>query len=206
MSAPVSTLPLEDSQSTLRIKRLSRLAFMVFGMMKERWHGGTNTEFDGIESADLIAALRVCCAYTDHMDCLNVDDLYDFKIDGMDGHNYIIRFSLFGPGFSIHAARVRLTKLSMSGGQDNSSSMTMEVLDVLEEYSKRIKLDKVTTDQAFFVGMSLIIGLMDIANDDDDRLQPLIRMITPTRQELREIRAKLPPSSTNYDEEGDQPF
>jgi hypothetical protein len=53
--------------------------------------------------------------------------------------------------------------------------------------------------------MSLIIGFMDTP-DDDERLQPLIRMITPSRQELREIRAKLPPSSTNYDEEEDQPF
>jgi hypothetical protein len=205
MSATVSSSPLDDSQTNSRTKRLSRLAFMVFTLMKERWQGGTITEFDGIENAGLIEALRACSAYTGHIDCVNVDDLYDFKIEGIDGHNYIIRFSLFGPGFSVHAARVRLTKLSMPGSQENGVTMTMEVLDVLEEYSKRIKLGKATTDHAFLVGMSLIIGFMDIPGDDE-QLKPLIRMISPSRQELREIRAKLPPSSTNYDEEGDQPF
>jgi hypothetical protein len=199
MSTTVSSLSLEESQTTLRTKRLSRLGLMVFTLMKERSLGRTVKEFDGTENEGLIEALRACSVYTEQIGCLNVDDLYDFKIEGIDGYSYLIRFSLFGPGFSVHAARVRLTKLSMPSRQENGSSMTMEVLDVLEEYSRRIKLGKATTDQAFLVGMSLIIGFMDTP-DDDERLKPLIRMITPGRQELREIRAKLPSSSTNYDE------
>ncbi len=42
--------------------------------------------------------------------------------------------------------------------------------------------------------------------DEDARLARLAAEVMPTPEELRKLRAKLPPSTINYDEEGDQPF
>jgi hypothetical protein len=41
---------------------------------------------------------------------------------------------------------------------------------------------------------------------EDARLARLAEQIAPSREELREIRAKLPPSTINYDEEGEMPY
>lgn len=41
---------------------------------------------------------------------------------------------------------------------------------------------------------------------EDARLLRLAERITPRREELREIRAKLPPSSISYDDEGEMPY
>jgi hypothetical protein len=82
-------------------------------------------------------------------------------------------------------------------------------MDVLKDYSKSLNLGNVTTDRAFLVGMSLVISFMDDRDDDPDetaRLAPLSALVMPTDDELREIRAKLPPSSINYDEEEDLPY
>ena len=86
---------------------------------------------------------------------------------------------------------------------------THHTLNRLKEHSKQLKLGRVTTDRAFLLGMSLVIGFMDDPvqdQDEDARLAPLLAQITPTDDELREIRAKLPPSTINYDDEGDQPY
>jgi len=42
--------------------------------------------------------------------------------------------------------------------------------------------------------------------NEEARLALLSAQIMPNDNELREIRTKLPPSSINYDEEGDQPY
>lgn len=41
---------------------------------------------------------------------------------------------------------------------------------------------------------------------EDARLARLAAEIAPRREELREIRAKLPPSSIHYDDEGEPPY
>ena len=72
------------------------------------------------------------------------------------------------------------------------------------------KLGKMTTDRAFLIGMSMVISFMDDgdegSDEEDARLAPLLALTMPTAAELREIRAKLPPSTINYDDEGEQPF
>ena len=207
--------PLDESQVAARIRRIARLALMVFEFTHARHFGGTSHEFDDVEDADLIAALRACCFYTKHISCISTvfdrpDEPFFIEIHGIDGHRYIIGFSLLGPGFSVHAARVRVTTLSLlAPREDTEGGGTNHTLEVQQDYSKRLKLGKVTIDRAFLVGMSLVIGFMDDKDDDpdeDDRLAPLMAQVMPTTEELREIRAKLPPSSINYDEEGDQSY
>ena len=44
------------------------------------------------------------------------------------------------------------------------------------------------------------------SEDEDARLARLAAEVMPRPEELRQLRAKLPPSSIDYDEEGDQPF
>ena len=203
VTASESLPPLGEPQATARRKRLAHLARMVFDLMRERYQGGTNHEFDGIENAGLIDALRVCSSYTDQIGCLNYEDSLVIQLEGIDGHDYIIQFSLFGPEFSVHASRVRVTKLPLLVGPEGRVDSTFHTLDVLQEYSRRLKLGATTTDRAFLVGMALVIGFMDDQGDDPDedaRLAPLLAQITPTDDELSEIRAKLPPPSINYGE------
>jgi hypothetical protein len=209
VTASESLTPLGEPQATARRKRLAHLARMVFHLMRERFQGGTDHEYDGIENAGLIDALRVCSSYTDQIGCLNYEDSLVIQLEGIDGHDYIIHFSLFGPGFSVHASRVRVTKLPLLVGPKGQVESTFHTLDVLQEYSRRLKLGAMTTDRAFLIGMSIVIGFMDEQGEDqgeDARLAPLVAQVMPTSDELREIRAKLPPSSINYDEEGDLPY
>jgi hypothetical protein len=200
--------PLGESQAAERRKRLADLALMVFELTSERYQGRKNPMFDGVENADLIDALRACSYYTDQIHCLVFDDSLVVQVEGIDGHSYIAKFSLFGPGISVQAGRVRVTKLPLVGreGQDD---VTYNTIDVLEEHSKRLKFGRITTDRAFLIGMSLVISFMDDEEDDPDedaRLEPLSALVMPSDDELREIRAKLPPSTINYDEEGDLPY
>jgi hypothetical protein len=69
---PIMSSPLTEPQMAARRKRkrIAGLALIVFVLMRERYQGGTNHEYDGVESADLIAALRVCSSYTDQISCL----------------------------------------------------------------------------------------------------------------------------------------
>jgi hypothetical protein len=209
--ASESSSPIGEPQAAERRKRLRHLAWMVFNLMRERFRflGGINHEFDGVEDAGLIDALRACSHYTQQIACSNYDELYVIQVNGIDGHVYIIQFLLFAPGISVHAARVRVTSLPLVG-QDGQVDSTYNTMDVLQEYSKRLKLGKVTIDRAFLIGMSLVISFMDDQDDDPDedaRLAPLTALVMPTEEELREIWAKkLPPSTINYDDEGDQPF
>ena len=201
--------PLDESQVAARIRRIARLTLIVFKLTRARRLGGTNNEFDDVENAELIAALNACCFYTTYASCLsnifdNPDEPFYIEIHGIDGHRYIIGFSLLGPGVSIHAARVRVTTLSLlASREDKEGGGTNHTFEVQQDYSKRLKLDKVTTDRAFLIGMSLVIGFMDEQDDDPDedaRLAPLLAQITPTDDELSEIRAELPPPSINYGE------
>lgn len=207
VTASESSSPLDEPQMAARRKRIARLALMVFELMGERHLGGTIHEFDGVEGADLIAALRVCSSHVNHISCLPFDNSFAIEIEGIDGHSYIIEFSLLRPGFSVHAARVRVTRLSIPAGPEGQEDTSSRTFDILEGYSERLKVDGVTADRAFLVGMSMVIGFIDPEGEDqDERLQPLVQMVAPRREELRRIRAKLPPTSINYDEEGDQPF
>lgn len=45
-----------------------------------------------------------------------------------------------------------------------------------------------------------------LSEGEDARLSRLAEEIALSREELRQLRAKLPAPSTSYDEEGDQPF
>jgi hypothetical protein len=203
-----SLSPLGEPQASSRKKRLSRLTRIVFELMGERYHGVTNPEFDGVEDAALLNALRVCSLYTDLIGCSDYGDRFVVEIEGIDGHNYIIQFLIFSPEISVHASRVRVTNLPQVGRAGRVESTYIRK-DVLDEYTKRLKLGGVTTDRAFLVGMSLIIGFMDDQDDDPDedaRLEPLSALVRPTDDELREIRAKLTPSTINYDEEGELPY
>ena len=208
ITASETSSPLGESQAAARRKRLSHLVLMVFKLMAEwRYQGGKNHEFDGVEDPNLIDALRVCSSYTKQIGILGFSDPV-VKVDGIDGHEYIIQFSIFGPGLSVHAARVSVTSLPLVVGEGHVDS-TFHTMDVLQDYSQRLKLGKITTDRAFLIGMSLVISFMDDEDDDPDedaRLAPLSALVMPTDDELREIRAKLPPSTISYDEEGDQPY
>src|SRR4051812_26441301 len=209
-SVPESSSPHAEPQMAARRKRIAGLALIVFELMKERYQGGINHEYDGVESADLIAALRVCSSYTDQISCLPPDDPWDpfvIEIQGVDGHNYIIQFSLAGPGIFVHAARVRVTNLSLLAGPKDQEDSRNTTFAILQDYSERLKLGKVTADQAFLIGISLIIGFIDQEREErNEGLDSLLKLITLRREELRQIRSKLPLSTTNYDEEGDQPF
>lgn len=203
-TAPGPISPLGEPRMAARRKRLAHLAFMVFTLMRERFQGGTITEFDGVESADLIDALRACSSYTNQIDCLDFDDHFVIQIQGIDSNNYIIKFTLFDPEFSLLAARVAIRKLSLIAGLEHSSHHTMDILD---DYAVRLKLGGVTADRAFLIGISHIIGFIDHGGEgEDDRLTRIAAAITPRREELRRLRSKLPPPSINYDDEGDQAY
>ena len=200
--------PRDEPQMTARRRRIAHLARIVFDLMKERYLGGTNHEFDNDEDPGLLAALRACSLYTEQIGCLNLDEpLFNVEVEGIDGHHYIIRFSLFGPDISLHAARVGITKLSLPTSDEISSYNT---IDIIQEYSMRLKLARVTADRAFLVGMSLVIGFMDDRGgdeqEDDDRLAPLLAQVMPTDDELREIRAGLPAPAIHCDEDEDLPY
>jgi hypothetical protein len=183
---------------------------MVFDLMGERvrYAGGKNIGFDGVEDAALIDALRACSSSIDQIGCLDFGDPLVLQVDATDGHSYIVQFSLIEPGFSVRASRVRITTLPLVGHGGEVDS-TYHTLDILDDFSQQLTLDNVSTDRAFLIGMSLAIGLMDDQADDsneDGRLVPLVALVMPNDDELREIRTKLPPSSINYDDEGDQPY
>ena len=152
--------------------------------------------------------MRACGYYTDQIHCLVFDDSLVVQVEGIDSHSYIMKFSLLGPGISVQAGRVRVTKLPLVG-REGRVDVTYNTIDVLEEHSKRLKFGRITTDRAFLIGMSLVISFMDDDEDDPDedaRLEPLSALIRPTDDEWREIRAKKHSSTINYDEEGEQPF
>jgi hypothetical protein len=176
-----------------RRNRLANLALMVFDLMIERYQSGILRKYDDVESSGLIDALRVCSHYMDQITCLPSDDLCVIEIKGIDGHSYTLQFRLHGPGFSLHAARVRVTELSLRTASPGQVSATWRRLDLLDDHSERAKLSKVTVDRAFLIGMSMVIGLMDEQGDDqDEQLRPLVQMITPSREELRRMRESSP--------------
>jgi hypothetical protein len=199
--------PTGESEVAERRQRLDRLAWMVFEFITERRDGETNHEFDGIEDAGLIAALRVCGFYTEQIGVLDFGDSLVVQVDGIDGHSYISQFSLLGAGISVHSARVRVTKSPLEGRMDR----TYNRMQILGEHSMRLKYSKLTTDRVFLIGMSLVISFMededDGSDEEDARLAPLSALVMPTAEELREIWAKkLPPSTINYDDEGEMPY
>jgi hypothetical protein len=186
--ASESTSPLSESQAAVQRKRLSHLVSMVFKLMTEwRYQGGKNHEFDDVEDPNLIDALRVCSSYTKLVGFLDFSDPA-VKVDGVDGHEYIIEFSIFGPSISIHAARVRVTSLPLVVGEGHVDRID-HTMDVLQEHSRRLKLGQITTDRAFLIGMSLVISFMDDEDDDQDkdaRLAPLLAQAMPTDVEAQE--------------------
>jgi hypothetical protein len=202
--------PIGESQAAERRERLDHLAFMVFNFITERHGGGTDQEFEDVEDAGLIAALRVCAYYTEQIGCLDFGDAVVVQVKGIDGHEYIIQFSLLESRHSIHVARVQVTKRPMVGREGQAES-TYNRMNVLHEPSMRLKLSKLTTDRAFLIGMSLFISFIDDgdegSDEEDVRLAPLLALTMPTPDEWREIRAKkLPPSTINYDDEGEMPY
>ena len=198
--------PLDEPQIVARRKRIAHLAGIVFELMKERDQGGTNHEFDNDEDPGLIAALRACSLYTNQIGSLNFNEtLFAVEIEGVDGQPYLIRFSIAGPGIIVYGARVGLAE---SEPNVSEVRITHTNFDVMPGYSTRLKLGGTSTDQAFLVGMSLVIGFMDDRGDDEEddaRLAPLLARVMPTNEELRQIRAELPDSFINYDEEGELP-
>ena len=209
IAASESRPPLGESQTAGRGERLAHLAWMVFTFITERHLGVTNQDFDGAEDPGLIAALRVCGFYAEKIGCLDYGDTLVVQVDGIDGHPYIIRFSLFDADFSVHVARVKVTS-SPVVGPEGLVDDTYNRMNILDGHSKRLKLGKLSTDRAFLIGMSMVISFMDDQDDDPDedaRLAPLSAMVRPTDAELREIWAKkLPPSTINYDDEVDMPY
>ncbi len=206
--SPEASAPLDEPQMASRRQRIAHLALMVFELMKERYQGGTSHEFDQVEEADLLTALRACSWHTDEIGCFNFDELFVIQIKGIDGHDYMIQFSLLGPPFSVHAARVRIAKLSLSDREGGEHS-THNTMNVIPEYSKRLKLNGVTTERTFLVGMALVIGLMDDQGDDPDeaaRLAPLSNLLMPNEEEFREIRAKVAPPSLDYGDDEELPY
>lgn len=201
-----SAAPLGESQIAARRKRLADLALIVFELITERHllersPTMARRTFEG-EEAKLIEALRSCSQFTNSITCLPFDNLFVVQIRGVDGHDYIVQFPHHGPGFSLHASRVRVMKLSLAAvpmGEEGASSMT---LDILDDHSERIKLGGVTTDRAFLVGMSMVIGLMDERGEDEDEtLSPLVQFITPTREELRQRRENSTPPIIELDDD-----
>lgn len=53
--------------------------------------------------------------------------------------------------------------------------------------------------------MSLFVRRPSV-EDEDARLARLAAEVMPRPEELRKLRTKLPPSTINYDEEGEQPY
>jgi hypothetical protein len=210
ITAAESPHPLGESQTNERKERLVHLTWIIFNLMAERHLGEMNHEFDGVEDASLIDALRVCAYYSNQIGCSDFGDTLVVHVKGIDGHEYIIQFSLLEPRHSILVARVHITKLPMAGREDQVES-SYNRMNVLQQRSKRLKFSGLTTDRVFLIGMSLVISFMDDEDDgsdeEDARLAPLSALVRPTDEELREIWAKkLPPSTINYDDEVDMPY
>ena len=209
--------PIGESLQVARSNRISELSNMVFRLAPERFLGGTNHDFDDVEPQDLIAALRICGFYMIPVHVYTNNNLKNVRVQGNDGNHYIAEFSIREPLINLHVSRIRLASLALDpdpaplvgSGFKMREIEIVDRVDVIPEYSTRLSLSGVTADQAFLVGMSLIISLMDDQDDDSEeeaRLAPLLAMVMPTAEELREIRAGRPASTINYDEEGDQPF
>ena len=212
MSMPAfeSPFPPGELREAERRVRLYNLAFIVFRLAAERSLGVINHEFDGVEDADLIDALRACSLYVERIGCLDFDDFF-VELEGVDGHKYLFQFSFSESGVTIGASRVSISTstLGISDGPGSWLERTGNRVKPLDGYTLRLDLGRVTTDRAFLVGMALVIGFMDETGDDPDedaRLAPLVALVMPTSEEWREIRARRTPSAINSDEEGDMAY
>jgi hypothetical protein len=210
--------PIDESLQVARSDRISKLSEIVFGLAPERFLGGTNHEYDDVEPAGLIAALRACGYYMIPRAAFTKDDGKIVQIKGNDGNHYIAEFSIRDPSIVVHVARIHLASLSLDPDPEPLAGpgfrmreiQIVDRMDVIPEYSMRLNLGSVTADRAFLIAMSVVISFMDDQDDDPDedaRLAPLTALVRPTDDELREIWAKkLPPSSINYDDEVDMPY
>ncbi len=211
MSMPAfeSPSPTGELQAAERRMRLADLALIVFTLAAERSLGVINQEFDGVEDAALIDALRACSSYIERIGCLEIGDAFFIELEGVDGHQYFFQVSFSDSGVTVGVSRVSIRTLKTIVGPESRVEETFNSVRSLDDCHSRLNLGRVTTDRAFLVGMALVIGFMDETGDDPDedaRLAPLVALVMPTSEEWREIRARRTPSAINYDEEGELPY
>jgi len=203
--APDAIPPPSEHRAAARRKRLFQLQRIVWELMFERFRKVTLRDYDDSENADLIAALRACSLYIEQIEFIGWLEPLVFHINGVDGHEYIINFELMESGFRLFSARGESNFLTLDTekwGHENFKQTTFrEKAGFVEE----VTLGDVTVDRAFLVGMSMVIGLMDPRGDDeDDRLMPLVKQITPTTEELDAIASKAPSPTVVLDD--DDPY
>ena len=192
--------PSSEPRSAARRKRLYHLQRMVWDLSFERFQGGILHKYDGIEGEDLIEATRACSLYVDQIELLigQLEPLV-FRIDGADGHNYIVEFGLGGLGYGLEAARVEASGVTLDAPDERSTATTLRKIPGHVDVAR---IGDVAVDRAFLIGMSMVIGLMEsTGGDEDERLEPLLRMIAPTRDELRKVRERTPAPVVALDDE-----
>jgi len=197
--------PLGEPRAAARRKRLFQLQRMVWELMFERSRGVIPRESDDSEDAGLIEALRVCSLHIEQIEFIGWLEPLVFRIDGIDGNEYIVGFELTDPGFRLNAARVESASLILPAEESAREHDAQTILRGKAGFVEVVRLGNVTTDRAFLVGMSLVIGLMDQPDDDQgDRLLPLVKRITPTRDELEVLAARSPAPTVALDD--DDPY
>lgn len=190
-TAPNLSQPSGEARAAARRMRLFQLQRIVWELMFERYRGVDLREyFHHNESDALIAALRACSLHVDQIEFIGWIDPLVFRVDGTDGHEYIVGFDLGGPDLRLNAARVDSSRLTLPGEGIFDEHNSTTSLRGLPGFVEVAQLGDVTVDRAFLVGMSLVIGLMDLPDDDHDRrLMPLSQAITPGIDRLRAMAA-----------------
>jgi len=197
--------PLGEPRAAARRMRLFQLQKMVWELMFERFRGVTFREYGESEDAGLIEALRACSLYIEQIEFIGWLEPLVFRIDGIDGNEYIVGFELTDPGFRLNAARVDSASLTLPAEGSVREHASHTDLRGKAGFVEVNRLGDVTIDRAFLVGMSMVIGLMDQPDDDQgDRLLPLVKMITPTREELEVLAARSPAPTVALDD--DDPY
>ena len=182
--------PVGESWAEARRQRLFQLQRIVWELMFERFHGIIQQDHDGTEVADLIEALRVCSLYINQIECIGRFAPLIFRIEGTDSNEYLLGFDFAESSWRLNAARVQSNSLILGGAKWNQDNLKPTVYREQPGFVETISLKTATVDRAFLVGMSLVIELMaPQGHDEDERLMPLVKKITPTSAELTTISA-----------------
>lgn len=193
-----------EGRAAARRKRLFDLQRIVWEMMIERFH---HVQVWNSESEDssLIAALRAGSSYVDQIEWIGWLEPLGFRIDGVDKNEYLIMFESRGEGFRVYAARVEATSIHLPGSVRFEDHLVHRTFREQDGFVEEVVLGDVGVDRAFLVGLSMVIGLMeDCGEDEDNRLLPLIKLVSPSTAELDAIASGNPTPNVILDE--DDPY
>lgn len=199
-------IPAPDQQPIAALRRrIFQLHRLVWEFTWEKMRTAALPELAervGFEPVGPLDALRVCGHFLRQIEPMGIFDPILFRLDGVDGKQYLLGFDPRNDGLRVFASRGRTQTLSLvderPGGQGDDNWIFHEESGSFEE----VVLPAASADRAFLVGMSLVIGLMEpLDADDDEQLLPLLQAIAPSSSELAAIAAAHPSPDVQLDDD-----